>query len=62
MTGDYTLSKRTDVYASVSYARNKDKSYLGVNGYNNVSATTAVYNVEPGANQLGAVVGVRHRF
>lgn len=62
VTGDYTLSKRTDVYASVSYALNRDKSYLGVNGYNNVSAATPIYNVEPGANQLGAVMGVRHRF
>ncbi|GJG94877.1 porin [Cupriavidus pauculus] len=62
VTGDYTLTKRTDLYASVSYSLNKDKSALGVNGFNNVSATSAVYNVEPGANQFGAVVGIRHRF
>ncbi|ODV41417.1 hypothetical protein AWV79_37150 [Cupriavidus sp. UYMMa02A] len=59
---DYTLSKRTDLYASVSYALNKDNSQLGVNGFNTVSTTSAVYNVEPGANQFGAVVGIRHRF
>ncbi|MGO4330263.1 porin [Cupriavidus sp. 2TAF22] len=62
VTGDYAFSKRTDLYASVSYALNKDKSYLGVNGYNSGSGATAVYNVQPGMSQLGAVVGVRHRF
>ena len=60
--GDYTLSKRTDLYASVSYALNKDKSQLGVNGFNSGSGSTAIFNVEPGANQFGAVVGIRHRF
>ncbi len=62
VTGDYAFTKRTDLYASVSYALNKDKSYLGVNGYNSGSGSSAVYNVEPGANQFGAVVGIRHRF
>ncbi|SDC99957.1 Outer membrane protein (porin) [Cupriavidus sp. YR651] len=62
LTGDYALSRRTDVYASVSYALNKDNSQLGVNGYNSGSGTTAVFNVEPGKNQFGAVMGVRHRF
>ncbi|QUN32442.1 porin (plasmid) [Cupriavidus sp. KK10] len=62
VTGDYALSKRTDLYASVSYALNKDNSYLGVNGYNSGSGSTAVYNIEPGKNQFGGVVGVRHRF
>lgn len=62
ITGDYALSKRTDVYASVSYALNKENSQLGVNGFNSGSGTSAVYNVQPGKDQLGAVVGVRHRF
>ncbi|WP_439685793.1 Membrane protein [Cupriavidus oxalaticus] len=62
VTGDYTFSKRTDLYASVAYALNKDQSYLGVNGYNSGSGSTAVINVQPGQNQLGAVMGIRHRF
>ena len=58
VTGDYALSKRTDVYTSLSYAMNKDGSSLGVGGFN--SGTT--FNVEPGKDQFGAVVGVRHKF
>ncbi|CAG9182899.1 porin [Cupriavidus respiraculi] len=58
VTGDYALSKRTDVYTSLSYAMNKDGSALGVSGFN--SGTT--FNVEPGKDQFGAVVGVRHKF
>lgn len=62
VTGDYAFTKRTDLYASVAYALNKDQSYLGVNGYNSGSGATAVYNVQPGKSQLGAVMGIRHRF
>ncbi|MGY2490454.1 porin [Cupriavidus sp. CP313] len=62
LTGDYMLSKRTDLYASVSYALNKDTSALGVNGFNSGSGTSAVFNVQPGKDQVGAVMGVRHRF
>ncbi|MEM5430470.1 porin [Cupriavidus oxalaticus] len=62
VTADYTFTKRTDLYASVSYALNKDQSNLGVNGYNTGTGATAVFNVQPGKNQLGAVMGVRHRF
>lgn len=62
LTGDYAFSKRTDVYASVSYSMNKQNSQLGVNGFNSGSGTTAVYNVQPGKDQLGVVMGVRHRF
>ncbi|MGY8527216.1 porin [Paracidovorax citrulli] len=58
LTGDYALSKRTDVYASVSYALNKDGSALGVGGFN----TGTTFNVEPGKDQIGAIVGVRHKF
>lgn len=58
LTGDYALSKRTDIYTSLSYALNKDGSALGVGGFN--SGTT--FNVEPGKDQFGAVVGVRHKF
>jgi len=62
LTGDYTLSKRTDLYASVSYALNKENSTLGVDGFNSGSGTNAVFNVQPGKNQVGAVMGIRHRF
>lgn len=62
LTGDYALSKRTDVYVSASYALNKDNSQLGVNGFNSGTGTSAVYNVQPGKDQFGAVMGVRHRF
>lgn len=62
VTGDYTFTKRTDLYASVAYALNKENSYLGVNGYNSGIGANAIINVQPGSNQLGAVVGIRHRF
>uniref|UniRef100_UPI003F49A757 porin n=1 Tax=Cupriavidus yeoncheonensis TaxID=1462994 RepID=UPI003F49A757 len=62
LTGDYSLSKRTDLYASMSYALNKQNSQLGVNGFNSGSGTNAVFNVQPGKDQFGAVMGLRHRF
>ncbi|MBP0630837.1 MULTISPECIES: porin [unclassified Cupriavidus] len=62
LTSDYSLSKRTDLYASVSYALNTDNSALGVNGFNSGSGTSAVLNVQPGKDQVGAVMGLRHRF
>lgn len=61
MVADYALSKRTDLYAVASYVLNKGKSSLGVNGFNSQLGTTNEA-VEPGANQLGAVVGIRHKF
>ncbi|MCG5262346.1 porin [Cupriavidus gilardii] len=62
LTGDYALSKRTDIYTSLSYTLNKDGSALGVAGFNNPTASTPVFNVEPGKDQFGAIVGVRHKF
>ncbi|MHA7683873.1 porin [Cupriavidus sp. PET2-C1] len=53
LSGDYSLSKRTDAYVNIGYVKNKSGSTLGLNG-----AGTAL----PGANQTGATVGVRHRF
>ncbi|SPA27430.1 porin [Cupriavidus taiwanensis] len=53
VTADYALSKRTDVYTSLSYALNDNGSLLGVNGFNTVQA---------GKDQFGAVVGLRHKF
>ncbi len=58
---DYTMSKRTDLYTSVSYVLNHGKSNLGVNGFNDQLGTSSEA-VQPGANQLGAIVGVRHKF
>ena len=57
-TADYALSKRTDLYTSLSYVKNKNGSSLGVDGFN----TSTTTNVQAGANQFGATVGVRHKF
>jgi predicted porin len=53
LSADYFLSKRTDVYATAAFARNKSGSNLGVNGY----GTTPVNH-----NQTGFVVGMRQKF
>lgn len=53
LSADYFLSKRTDVYATAGFARNKDHSSLGVNGYGTVA---------PGYNQTGFTVGMRQKF
>ncbi|WP_354683853.1 porin [Cupriavidus necator] len=58
---DYALSKRTDLYTTVSYALNRGKSNLGVNGFNDQLGTSSEA-VQPGANQFGAVIGIRHKF
>lgn len=69
---DYALSKRTDAYVNLAYAKNSSGSGLGVLGLNasdsyantslsggsNVFSSPATGN----ANQFGAVVGVRHKF
>ncbi|SDD67194.1 Outer membrane protein (porin) [Cupriavidus sp. YR651] len=52
-SADYAFSKRTDAYLSMSYAKNKDDSTMGVDGFGKTNGT---------ANQFGAVVGVRHKF
>jgi len=59
-SADYSLSKRTDLYMNVAYARNKNGSQLGVNGFNALSG--AANNVVPGQNQTGIVLGMRHKF
>ncbi|MFS8978831.1 porin [Cupriavidus necator] len=53
LSADYSLSKRTDVYLNVGYAKNKSGSALGLNGVGTVVA---------GENQTGATLGLRHRF
>ena len=60
VSADHAFSKRTDVYLNVAYARNKNGSQLGLNGYNSLSG--APTSVAPGKNQVGAVIGVRHKF
>jgi predicted porin len=53
LSGDYALSKRTDVYATAGFSRNKGNSALGVGGYGTVA---------PGYNQTGFVLGMRQKF
>lgn len=47
----YALSKRTDLYSEVAFMHNQDAAMLGMGGA-----------VNPGDNQTGAIVGIRHRF
>lgn len=54
LSADYRLSKRTDAYVTASYTKNNGGSALSANGYDG--------SVVPGANQLGAVIGMRHSF
>ncbi|CUI37738.1 Outer membrane porin protein BP0840 precursor [Achromobacter xylosoxidans] len=53
---EYDLSKRTTVYAVAAYAVNDDKSAQSVVGGKYGA------NVEPGKNQFGLNLGLRHRF
>ncbi|AOZ03326.1 hypothetical protein BKK81_30025 [Cupriavidus sp. USMAHM13] len=68
LSGSYALSKRTDLYTILGYAKNRDGSGLSLTGLNpslNPAATTLVNTsaqVANGENQFGAIVGVRHRF
>ncbi|WP_296228777.1 porin [Ralstonia sp. UBA689] len=69
---DYALSKRTDAYFNLAYAKNSNGSTLGVAGFNGASSGNATTlqsssnQVFSGAgntnNQVGAVVGLRHKF
>lgn len=54
LSADYSLSKRTDVYLNLGYARNKSGSNLGLNGFGS--------SIVAGENQTGLLAGVRHRF
>jgi len=60
-TADYAMSKRTDLYLSLSYVKNKSNSNLSVNGFNTNSPTDGAF-VQNGANQFGATMGIRHKF
>jgi len=63
---DYAVSKRTDAYLNVAYAKNSGNSVLGVAGINggssNLSTLQSNQNQVFDGNQLGAVVGIRHKF
>lgn len=50
----YELSKRTDVALTVGYARNKDNSNLGLNGFGST--------IETGQSQTGVTLNLRHKF
>ncbi|WER46524.1 porin [Cupriavidus sp. WKF15] len=55
---DYNLSKRTDVYASVDYARNGSLSFDGP-----FTGFLYTYNQVPGQKSMtGVAMGVRHTF
>ncbi|MGF6272649.1 putative porin [Massilia sp. UYP11] len=51
LMASYALSKRTDLYSEVAFMKNQDAAMLGMGGA-----------VNPGDNQGGAIVGIRHRF
>lgn len=67
---DYALSKRTDAYFNLAYAKNSSGSGLGVMGLNdaNYAGTTLTggnqvfSNSASNNNQFGATVGIRHKF
>ncbi|CAG9183396.1 porin [Cupriavidus pinatubonensis] len=54
---DYAFSKRTRAYLSVGYTKNKGNSNLGF-----FDAGKSFGNTNPGQNQTGAVIGLRHSF
>lgn len=59
-SADYAFSKRTDAYLNVAYTKNKSGSTLGLSG---TGAGGSGFGSTLGSyNQLGAVVGVRHKF
>jgi len=64
-SADYALSKRTDAYFNVAYALNRTDggqriaSNLGVGGFDTALPFTSSASKR---NQIGAVVGVRHKF
>ncbi|MGY2491308.1 porin [Cupriavidus sp. CP313] len=68
LKSSYTFSKRTDLYAVLGYVWNRHASSLGLGGFgpsltsvSNTLTTTAEQTVA-GQSQLGAVIGIRHRF
>lgn len=55
---DYLLSKRTDIYLTVGYAKNSALDFdTAANSY-----ADAYYPAQGTNNQLGTAIGLRHRF
>ncbi|MFL6718344.1 MAG: porin [Burkholderiaceae bacterium] len=50
----YNMSKRTELYGVLGFARNRDGSNMGINGFG--------LNIAANENQTGVVLGVRHVF
>lgn len=64
----YAFTKRTDFYTVVGYSWNRHGSSLGLGGFGpsltrvaNTLTTTSEQTVS-GQSQLGALIGIRHRF
>jgi predicted porin len=53
-SANHVLSERTDAFLNVGYARNKEGSRRGLNGFDT--------NITPGSNQTGVMLGLRHKF
>lgn len=68
LSGTYAFSKRTDLYAILGFAKNRDGSSMGLSGFGpslNANATTLTATSEQvgvGQNQFGGIIGIRHRF
>jgi predicted porin len=60
LNADYLLSKRTDVYASVSFVKNRSSGAVSSDAA--VTGGADALPPAPGTNQTGAVMGIRHRF
>lgn len=56
-TGAYDFSKRTTAYLALGYTKNRNGSNLGLG-----TGGSGFGSVEPGANQLGATIALRHIF
>ena len=54
LNADYLLSKRTSLYADVTYVHNGNNSKLGATGFGAA--------IQPGKDQAAVAIGVVHRF
>ena len=58
----HNLSKRTALYGTVAYLKNKGTSSLGLDAAGSYSGANSIGGVNAGQNQTGAQVGIRHAF
>jgi predicted porin len=56
LSGDYSLSKRTDLYATVAYA---SATHYANGSFTPVGVTS---DTAFASNQTGVTLGIRHRF